>query len=463
MRADLLPIFAQYYTESESARPPGGFPSMERSTEERTRGNQLYQQAISDGIPSWTKQQYLQQCLPFYHRAFQFAKNEDDKASAKKNLGHAYRHMAGTFELTKTEMGRQNHFMLQAIKSFNVASAWGKLCKTEQWLLGISHHIEVCVTAIEATVALIRDQREKLMLLREVANTVQDGFMKAKWYLKLGETTFNAGVIAYENKEFDECHRFMADCHEPFEEAIKHSVDDIQICEAVCDFQDRVYVHLCIVESVSLRTQAENLFRMHLLNQESVNFDLMWDVVDMFKHCTLLVREQDIEQEAIGLSRLGKIFDLVLKLPDKAKGYYKRSFQLATALFPRTFNTKDWYKDCSQAVERYQREAVLRDEYSWQEERKPFLVELQSELNALAEASENGYVALLKYVYSTYPPKNPNHILTGDGKTKKAVKMALLHYHTDKLNKVEDTKWYVLCEEICKLLSQKYEQLKAAE
>ena len=436
---------------------------MQRSTEERTRGNQLYQQATRDGIPSWTKQQYLQECLPFYHRAFHFAKNEDDKASAKKNLGHAYRQMAGTFELTKTEIGRQNHFMLQALDSFNIASAWGKLCKTEQWLLDISHYIEVCVTAIETTIVLIRDQREKLMLIREVANTVPDGLTKATWYLRLGETTFNAGVMAYENKEFDECHRHMADCHEPFEEAIKHGKDDVQICETAYDLQERVYIHLCIVESVSLRTQAENLYRLHLLSQESVNFDLMWDVADMFKHCTLLVREQDIEQEAIGLSHLGKIFDVVLKLPEKAKGYYKRSFQLATALFPRTFNTKDWYKDCSQAVERYQREAVQRDEYSWQEERKPFLEELESELNALAEASADGYVALLRYVYSKHPPKNPEHTLTGDGKTKKAMKMALLHYHTDKLNKDEDTKWYVLCEEICKLLSQKYELLKCEE
>ena len=158
---------------------------MGRSTEERTHGNQLYQQATRDGIPSGTKQQYLQECLPFYHRAFDFAKNNDDKASAKKNLGHAYRHMAGTFELTNKEVGRRNHFMLQAIESFNIASAWGKLCKTEQWLLDISHHIEVCVTAIEMTIVLIRDQKEKLMLLQKVANTAQDSLTKATWYLKL--------------------------------------------------------------------------------------------------------------------------------------------------------------------------------------------------------------------------------------------------------------------------------------
>ena len=118
---------------------------MERSVEERTRGNQLYQQATRDDIPSWTKQQYLQECLPFYHRAFQFAKNEDERASAKKNLAHAYRQMAGTFQLTKTEIGRLNYFMLQSIEAYKVAMGWRTLCKTEQWLSNISHYIEVCV------------------------------------------------------------------------------------------------------------------------------------------------------------------------------------------------------------------------------------------------------------------------------------------------------------------------------
>ena len=49
----------------------------------------------------------------------------------------------------------------------------------------------------------------------------------------------------------------------------------------------------------------------------------------------MLVCEQDVEQEAIGLSQLGKIFDVVLKLPDKAKGYY-------------TNDPFNWLQHCSQ-------------------------------------------------------------------------------------------------------------------
>lgn len=434
-----------------------------RSVEERTHGNKLYQEAIKGDIPAWTKQQFLQQCLPFYQRAFQFAKNDDEKASAKKNIGLAYRQMACTFSFARAEVGRMSYFMLQAIESFSAASAWGKSCKTNQWISDIYHYVEVCVEAVQSTVVSVTDLKEKLLLLRKIAKAAPDGLIKATCYLKLGEATFNAGVIAYESQLFCDCQGYMADCNEPFEEALKFGKDDPRICEEAHDFKERVYVHLCIAQSVSLRVQAENLYRTHLLNQESVNFDFIWDLVDMFKQCTLLVREQDLEQEAIGLSRLGKVFNEVLKLPDKAKVYYKQSFQLATAMFPRTFNIKDWYKDCSQAVEKYQKEIVQREEIKWQEERKPFIEKLKPELDGLQKTFEKGYVMFLKYVYFKHPPKNPEHTLTDDGKTKKAVKMALMHYHTDKLSKEEDMKWYVLCEEICKMLSQKYEQLKGQD
>lgn len=41
--------------------------------------------------------------------------------------------------------------------------------------------------------------------------------------------------------------------------------------------------------------------------------------------------------EAIAVSRLGRVYDKVLKLKEKAKEYYKHSIQLAHSMYPRTF------------------------------------------------------------------------------------------------------------------------------
>ena len=45
----------------------------------------------------------------------------------------------------------------------------------------------------------------------------------------------------------------------------------------------------------------------------------------------------EVELEAIAVSRLGRVYDKVLKLKDKAKEYYKHSVQLAHSMYPRTF------------------------------------------------------------------------------------------------------------------------------
>ena len=47
--------------------------------------------------------------------------------------------------------------------------------------------------------------------------------------------------------------------------------------------------------------------------------------------------------EAIALSRIGRVYDEVLKKKDKAKEYFRRSVQLAHSLHPRTFNSQGIY------------------------------------------------------------------------------------------------------------------------
>ena len=47
-----------------------------------------------------------------------------------------------------------------------------------------------------------------------------------------------------------------------------------------------------------------------------------------------------MELEAIAVSRIGRVYDKVLKLKYRAKEYYKLSIQLAFSMHPRTFNTE---------------------------------------------------------------------------------------------------------------------------
>jgi hypothetical protein len=72
------------------------------------------------------------------------------------------------------------------------------------------------------------------------------------------------------------------------------------------------------------------------------------------------------------------VFDTALKdcIDDariRARSYYLKCMYLANSLSPRTFYGEEWFVNCSQALQRYQREAVQRDEAAYNSEREPYL------------------------------------------------------------------------------------------
>lgn len=75
------------------------------------------------------------------------------------------------------------------------------------------------------------------------------------------------------------------------------------------------------------------------MEEENLNIDMVYEVIDWHKQAVLRTREiTEVEVEAIALSRIGKVYDRVLKLKSKAKEYLMRSMQLANSMHPRTFH-----------------------------------------------------------------------------------------------------------------------------
>ncbi|CAL4237620.1 unnamed protein product, partial [Meganyctiphanes norvegica] len=172
-----------------------------------------------------------------------------------------------------------------------------------------------------------------------------------------------------------------------------------------------------------------------------------------------------VEMEAIALSRLGNLYDCILKDQSRAKQNFMRSLQLAGSLQPRVFHHEEWYKLAAIATERYQTEYVDKEEQERAKERAPYLTELKKELEEIKKEEEKGAVPLLKYIYKTWPPKDkrnkPPQLTTDPKIQKQALKKAIVHYHPDKQNvKLHGMKWFVLAEEITKVLTRKYEYFK---
>ena len=206
------------------------------------------------------------------------------------------------------------------------------------------------------------------------------------------------------------------------------------------------------------------LLQSVLENQEMLNMDGVWAAADFYKQAAVLTKESDTENEAIALSRLGSIYQKVLKDGTRAHPCFSRSMHLAQSMWPRLFDEKDWFRECRHALAQYQAEAVAKDEAAHAAACAPYLEQLREELDALEKAAQQGAHKLLKHIYKTFPPKNPQHVLAAEPdseNTKAFLLTAVRHYHPDKQKQMGyDQKWCVLCEEITKQLNIKYTRYK---
>lgn len=124
--------------------------------------------------------------------------------------------------------------------------------------------------------------------------------------------------------------------------------------------------------------------------------------------------------------------------------------------------TLGWFRTCAEALQRYQQESLVEEEERRHKERKHCLKELQKEISDLNQADVGADAAdFLKHIYATYPPKNSDWTLDLSLSPKKMLLKSILHYHPDKQpTDAYGVKWSVLCGEIIKIMTRRYERYK---
>lgn len=430
------------------------------SGEWRKKGNDIYQSA-GNLCPALRKER-IQHAIRFYVKAFQLQESDDELSSAAKNLALASWRLA---ELVEEKYGHV-HQLKESAKYFAMAYNAGITSKPKSWIETLLTSTRQFLDDAFQYSQNMRSFKERSKLLHEIAGEISEGNLKAYCFLTLVDATFKAGAVELLEGRYKECLALMHECYQPIEEARKYGQSHPHITSEVSVYEMDVLLQQCTAESIQARSIGDELFNSVLYDEDSFNVDMLWEVVDWYRKSILLTREKDVEFEAIGHSRLGRVYDRVLKLKQKAKENFMRCLELVNSMHPRTFTSEKWYQEATEALSRYQQETVRKEEEAWSVEKNEILLELKEEINKLEEVSEN-VEDLLQHIYKAHPPKNPAHklnesLLTGESRNiKKALRESLLHYHPDRL-KVKDLgkKWVVLCEEITKYLTLKYESYK---
>lgn len=352
----------------------------------------------------------------------------------------------------------------EAIEYFNEAFKIGEGCKDKAWLDNL---VVIYTECIEQARSQLTDLpcKEKIIALEQYVSVMHDDSQKGQFYLEIASLTFTCAVEALVKRDYRSALGALHDCHRPIHECIRISEGSKEGISEVSVLENDVQFQLAMAESLQAIDQGDTLLKIAVDENEFIIMDLLYDVIDWYKNAVILAREVEIEMEAIALSRLGYVYERVLRMKSKSREYYTRSLQLAMSLQPRNFYAESWYQTCTEALQRYQKDSVVDEIAKKEEARSQHMKDLAKELADLNQANIGSGVAdFMRYVYKTHPPKGSTHNLDEvelKKNTKKALLKAIQHYHPDKQDRKEyGEKWAVLCEEICKLLTPRYECYK---
>jgi len=310
---------------------------------------------------------------------------------------------------------------------------------------------------------------DKLLPLMEVVQ--RDPRFAAELLVQLATIVFNTATRFSSSEEFDRAEQVLESNNRFFVEALTfskkarelepHFENSQQLVVEAEDLFERRFILLCVCRSVRTRIMADHEFDRLIDDTDEFAFEMIWQVIDLLREAILLTREKDIEHEALCLSRLGKIFDKVVKLRDKAKECYKKAIELALSLTPRNMAGVDWYDEVLSAYQKMQQEDTLRQDEAMNRGRQAYLTKYRDVLAKIDQASTNGAMKLLEHIYVAHPPRNKDHRLSetpSANNLKNLLRKAVCHYHPDK--HVNDLEWQFLCQEIVKRLNTHYTLFK---
>ncbi|XP_052812133.1 uncharacterized protein LOC128239523 isoform X2 [Mya arenaria] len=446
--------------------------NMASSEHWRKKGNELYV-SVKEGLAPTVKTERYKQAIQCYNRAFDMGKTEDDKTSAAKNIGMASWRLMKVHSESDCYSPQYRYTLFyhikEAFKFFSFAYQHGFNVKPLSWVTGVLTSCRACWEDVATNVLDVFDIELRCQAIYDIAMAIEVKEVKSEAFLKLAECQFHRGIVAIQDKDYKKCLNAMRECYMPINEAGRISPEE-QIQTEVRVLEQDVLMHTCMAESMQARDIGDALFEKVLRDEESLNIDMVWEVIDWYKQACIRTRDiTEVELEAISLSRLGRVYGRVLKLKYKAKEYYKLAIQLAHSMYPRTFVLEDWFQEATTSLAEYQSETVQAEEERKAAEKKEVLKTLEKEIKLLDSKVDVSHDEFLKFVYNKFPPKDKSKKLVLPKQTesdrltkiKKTLQKAVVHYHPDSIDeKLEGQKWKVLSEEITKCLTRRYETMK---
>ncbi|MCO5589339.1 hypothetical protein L7F22_043305 [Adiantum nelumboides] len=443
----------------------------------RAQGNVLYKQILEGGFCITIKRSKLAHALHLYKEALNVSSIDNEVASAYKNLGMLQ------WLFCKVELNEQllqtrvvhngqhlsvcKFYLFNAVESLSKAREHGAKAKPQPWLDQLENALTSIVEWACEQTSLFSDSHSPL--LQYVSQAFDSTSLPVKLrllaYKGYTDYLFKEALrkrLSDESLDYKGCQSLLHACCVPLRKAascfVTEQVEKVLLHE-IQDLQNSVNVHLAICEAMQATALGDIHISEALLDEEEMDMEKVKDALDCYRQASLATRELDMETEAVAVSKIGRIYADVLKLPNEAHKYHFQAVRLALAVMSPSIARTEWYQYCLEKVKAHQEKVAAEEEEKHEKDRQPVIQRLKAKIEALNREASKGAEALLKHVYEAHPHPDLNRnvvpLIGSKDKVKASLKKAILHYHPDS-NVQHGEDWKVLCEEICKELNVTY-------
>jgi len=423
-----------------------------QSKRKREEGNKEYKRAFSEGMCATVRDGALQRALQCYNQAVDLAAPQsDDACSANKNLGTVHICISKTGALTPS---LRRYHVLQGLAGLSTAFEQGKRNgKPASWCQQLGTSLD------SATEACFADEA----LLRSYLPLCSDQSRAANIALRAARNIFNESVATLSVEGFAHVLYLVYECRWPLEEARRLGGPEIR--EEVEELAEGVFLQQCLAEAMQLKHVALERLEEALQRDEALEINGVWQCLDTLKQAAMTAQQgRGVESEAEMVYHIARVYEMCLPWAIvHARGYYGRSMQLSKSLSPK-IPTAPWYQALAQKIQAHQKAITDAEDAEEAKEREPILREKKEALDVMRKAFDKDKGGSIKkgieHIYKEHPPqagyKAPEFT---PETTKDALRAAIRDYHPDK-HAARGMVWKVLCEEIVKVLNEKYELFK---
>jgi len=297
--------------------------------------------------------------------------------------------------------------------------------------------------------------------------------------LRVGEVVFNRAAMAVANKEFHEANYLLAEMTRPVEEARSCFRGDQAMTREVELLELDMTVHSTLAKAIHDLHEADKELEDTVEGSEALSIARVRLCLDKYKQAVVAVVGQDTELVCMAYTKIAKIYlkvvrDAISKI--KGKEYLMEVMEMSKALGEdKNLHSLEWFNLATSLLREIQEEAQRKEDEEWSSKRKVAVEGIKEELKQLAEHEADSDEDLVSFLLDKLPPR---HRPAGDWRhleeevraseahskeRKRAFQKLVTIYHPDRVDKEKfDDKYHVLCEEICKELTSRYNNLKGA-